>query len=77
MTVIPDKMLGTEQAAAHLGMCVKTLERMRRDGRGPRFIKMGPRLIRYRLSDLDAWLDAQSRRADSRYTDLIPEAVSA
>ena len=38
----------------------RTLQRMRQDGSGPAFIKVG-RLVRYRQSDLDSWL-ADHRR---------------
>ena len=37
----------------------KTLERWRVEGFGPRFIRVGRRPL-YRLSDIEAWLDANT-----------------
>jgi predicted DNA-binding transcriptional regulator AlpA len=51
--------------AAFLGVTEATLADWRYRGRhGPAFVKVG-RLVRYRLEDLDAWLDAQ-RTAGAR-----------
>jgi excisionase family DNA binding protein len=46
--------------AIRLGVSRSTLQSWRSAGRGPRFIKLG-RLIRYRSSDVDAYLQAQTR----------------
>lgn len=46
-------------AATILGRSPRTLEDWRGNGRGPRFIKVG-RPVRYRLSDLVAFLDTQT-----------------
>jgi len=51
-----DRMTGP-QAAAHLGLSKSTLEKMRIEGRGPRYLKLGGRCF-YRRSDLDAYLEA-------------------
>jgi hypothetical protein len=50
------------QAAKHLKMSPKTLEKYRAVGGGPVFRKHGRRVI-YRISDLDAWSD--ERKAHS------------
>jgi hypothetical protein len=47
--------LSPEQASVYTGFAVKSLEQMRRHGEGSRYSKVGPR-IRYRRTDLDAWL---------------------
>lgn len=46
--------------AARLGVSRSTLQSWRYSGRGPRWIKLG-RLIRYRTTDIDAFLDANTR----------------
>lgn len=46
--------------AARLGISRSTLQSWRYSGRGPRWIKLG-RLIRYRVTDIDAYLDANTR----------------
>lgn len=49
-------------AAQYLGYSVRALEEWRRKGTGPRFIRTG-RGIRYRLAEVEAWLERQSRAA--------------
>lgn len=41
-----------------------TLSRWRYAGKGPRFVKVG-RLVRYKLSDVEAWLSQQERTSTS------------
>jgi len=48
--------LNSEQAAQYTGLAVKTLEKMRCDGRGPRFVRVSRNAVRYLKADLDAWL---------------------
>ena len=45
--------------ASRLGVSRSTLQSWRYAGRGPRFIKLG-RIIRYRASDVDAYLIANT-----------------
>lgn len=51
-------VVDTEGAAARTGLSVATLEKKRVYGDGPPFLKMG-RSVRYRLTDLDAWMERQ------------------
>ncbi|MEQ1615280.1 MAG: helix-turn-helix domain-containing protein [Hyphomicrobiaceae bacterium] len=56
-----DTLLDTKRAAAYVGLSNKTLERFRTAFIGPAYIKAGPGIrarVRYRLADLDAWLEA-------------------
>lgn len=46
--------LNTAQAAFYIGIKERTLEEMRRAGRGP-FWRLHARFIRYHIDDLDAW----------------------
>jgi excisionase family DNA binding protein len=48
-------LLTTQEAARYLSLSPRTLERLRLDGSGPRYCKLR-RSVRYRQSDLDAWL---------------------
>jgi excisionase family DNA binding protein len=58
---LPSLLLDTEQAAAHLGVTVGTLNVWRSTGRHQLpYLKIG-RNVRYRLSDLDVWLEARLR----------------
>lgn len=46
-------------AGRYLSISPRMLQDHRRDGTGPVFHKAGGRLVRYRLSDLDAFMVAQ------------------
>lgn len=45
--------------ADHLGLSVQALALMRHEGNGPAYVKLGRR-VRYRMSDVEAWLDANT-----------------
>jgi len=66
------QLLNTQQAAQYLSVSKAFLERDRWEGAktgsgGARvpFIKVGSRAVRYRLSDLEAFLDSRVRRSTS------------
>ena len=52
-----EPLLNTEQAATYLGVTRRALEAMRWRKVGPTFVKIG-RLVRYRSSDLDTFIEA-------------------
>lgn len=56
--------MGTDEAAAYCGSAASTFEKLRLTGAGPRFVKMGRRVV-YRVEDLDAWLAENIRRSTS------------
>lgn len=58
-------LLTTTEAASYLGVSKAFLERDRWAGARIPFIKVGSRAVRYRLSDLDAFLDRQVRQSTS------------
>ena len=55
----PDTLLTEVQAADFLNLSVRTLQAWRIKVAGPRFVRAG-RAIRYRRSDLIAWIDANT-----------------
>ena len=57
LSFIGDPLLHTPEAARILKISPVTLERWRGLGAGPKFCRLG-RAIRYRLSDLHSWVDA-------------------
>ena len=59
------QLLNTTEAANYLGVSKAFLERDRWAGARIPFIKVGSRAVRYRLSDLDSYLDAQLRCSTS------------
>ena len=48
--------LRERDAANYLGLSPRTLQQWRYLGRGPRFVRVSDRCIRYRMRDLDDWL---------------------
>jgi predicted DNA-binding transcriptional regulator AlpA len=58
----PDPLFDTPQAAVYLHSSEPTLERNRRLGAGPRWVKMGG-IVRYRRSDLDAYIEQCTRQS--------------
>lgn len=57
-------LLTVNDAAEFLRVHVRTLERWRQTGEGPRYTRMGRR-VGYRQSDIDSWLDANTRTSTS------------
>lgn len=56
--------LNNKEAAQYLGLKAATLNKWRVYGEGPPFIKVG-RLVRYRRSDLDAYLSGRRVQSTS------------
>lgn len=56
----PADLVDEARLAARLGVSRSTLQSWRYSGRGPRWIKLG-RLIRYRIADVDTFLEANTR----------------
>lgn len=46
--------------AEYLGTTPQNLAQHRYRGTGPKFIKLGHRAIRYRWSDVEAWIEANT-----------------
>jgi predicted DNA-binding transcriptional regulator AlpA len=51
--------LDERSAARYLAVSHGTLRLWRSQGTGPRWYKAGEKLIRYRRSDLDAWIESR------------------
>ncbi|GMV70895.1 MAG: DNA-binding protein [Leptolyngbya sp. PLA2] len=49
-------LLTTEEAARYLSISAKEMERMRREGRGPRWAKFSRKLVRYSIEELREWV---------------------
>ncbi len=74
VSMVRDPFLNTDDACGYLGVPKATLLtwRVRRPGYGPRAVKAGGRL-KYRLSELDRWLDAH----EESFTEEQVEAAQA
>lgn len=61
-----NSVLNEKEAASYIGMSVHFLRQARcyKPDRGPKFIKI-ERAVRYRVSDLDAFLEGREHGGDS------------
>lgn len=64
----PDgRLLTADELADYLHLTVGHLSQLRYLGTGPRFVRVTGRQVRYRVSDVDAWLAAKTcTRSDER-----------
>jgi predicted DNA-binding transcriptional regulator AlpA len=62
-----DALLSTSQLAQWLGVSIQWLEIGRHRGYGPQFIRVTGRIIRYKRSDVLAWLDERAHRCTAEY----------
>ena len=65
---LPDELLMQDRVARILIVEEKTLETWRSRGGGPVYIKIGARLVRYRASDVQKFIDAGARASTSETT---------
>jgi predicted DNA-binding transcriptional regulator AlpA len=63
LAALPPRYLRTPEAARFLSLSGRTLEKHRIYGTGPRYSKLGGRVV-YRLEDLQAWV-AQGAKAST------------
>ena len=68
---LPPRYLRTPEAARFLGLSGRTLEKHRTYGTGPRYAKLGGRVV-YQLDDLQAWV---ARGAKSSTSDISGNGV--
>jgi predicted DNA-binding transcriptional regulator AlpA len=60
-----DELLTPPEAAEVLRVVVRTLDDWRYRGVGPRYVKLSHRAVRYRASDVYAWIAARERTSTS------------
>ena len=58
------RYLRTPEAARFVGLSIRTLEKHRIYGTGPRYSKLGGRVV-YRVEDLQSWVDAAAKASTS------------
>lgn len=54
--ILKNRLLGIEEAAAFLGLRPQTLNNRRSRNKGPSYVRLGRRAIRYRLCDLESYV---------------------
>ena len=61
---LPQRYLRTPEATRFVGLSIRTLEKHRIYGTGPRYSKLGGRVV-YRVEDLQAWVDRGAKASTS------------
>ena len=61
----PERLLTPIQAADFLSLTPRWLELKRYHGDGPPFVRVSARCIRYRLADIEDWVDCRIRTSTS------------
>jgi predicted DNA-binding transcriptional regulator AlpA len=69
-TILP-AVLGTPEVARFLKVSVRTLERHRIYGTGPKYSKVGRRVF-YAISDVSAWAERGAKRSTSDPATVLP-----
>ncbi|MBA4306925.1 MAG: transcriptional regulator [Sphingopyxis sp.] len=64
VTPVTPRFVRTPDAAVHLGLSPRTLEKHRCYGTGPVFHKLGGRIV-YAIADLDDWAEQGLRKSTS------------
>lgn len=54
-----DRLLRRRQVEEITGLARSTIYRLMKDGTFPRPIRVAPGAVRWRLSDIEAWLDSR------------------
>lgn len=72
-TPVVARYLRTPEAAVHLSLSAATLEKHRCYGTGPRYHKLGGRVV-YAIADLDAWaaIGRKTSTSDPGVGDISP-----
>ncbi|WP_425531949.1 helix-turn-helix transcriptional regulator [Ancylobacter koreensis] len=66
MSSSDDEYVNVKGASAICGLSVSSLNKYRVHGGGPKFCRAG-RLVRYRVSDVRAWLESSRVSSTSEY----------
>lgn len=64
-----DQLLSTSELAELTGTSTQFWEIARSQGSGPPFVRLSPRRVRYRRSDIVAWLRERTFAATAGYAD--------
>jgi predicted DNA-binding transcriptional regulator AlpA len=59
-----ERLIDEKEAAARLGLSVRTLQKWRLLGCGPRFVKLG-HAVRYAETEIDAFIHSRERASTS------------
>ncbi len=60
LTQMADRLIDEREAASILCYTPRALQNWRHRGGGPKFVKVSGRSVRYRISEVYAWIDART-----------------
>ena len=60
------RVLTVAGASELLTVSIPVMERWRREGKGPRFLRLSARRVGYRLADLRIWMEQQAEGGQKR-----------
>jgi predicted DNA-binding transcriptional regulator AlpA len=76
-SAILPKVVAAREAARLVGLSESTLAKLRLNGNGPTYCKLGRRVV-YRIGDLEQWLQSRTTRdtsdADARFLKALTVA---
>ena len=75
MTTNNPNTLPAREAAKALGLASSTLAKLRLNGNGPVYCKLGRRVV-YRTEDLEAWLETRVARDTSDADTRLPKTLT-
>jgi hypothetical protein len=61
-----DRLIAAADLPRYIGLAIQTLARLRHEGKGPPFVRVGRRIF-YRSSDVRVWLNENSFSNTSSY----------
>ena len=65
-TIANDPLVSTQEFARLTGIKPRTIERWRLLGQGPAYIHVGGKLVRYRISAIEAFLQQQGGNSNAQ-----------
>lgn len=67
-TILNDPLVSTQEFSRMTGIKPRTIERWRLLGQGPCFCRVGGKLVRYRVSAIEAWLQQHGASPEAQQT---------
>jgi predicted DNA-binding transcriptional regulator AlpA len=60
--LIEERLWSEKEISFHLGLRPRTMQMWRLLGRGPKYLKLSDRIIRYKLSEVLAWVEERQKQ---------------
>lgn len=67
--------MSVKDVAAYTGLSEKFWNHLRSEGGGPLYVKLSPKAVRYRRSDVDRWMADRLRRSTFDDRPVMAEAA--